>query len=124
MTKSIMLVCLALALISALLYVFLILGILTAGELAADQEVPTGFYIVPASYVIGGLLIFLKKPWLWMAGAVLNAIPIVVFYAAYAGRPDIMLSAPGLISKIAQVMLEIGLVYLIVASKRHKTRGI
>ncbi len=121
MTKSIMLVCLALALISALIYVFLILGILKAGELTAGQEVPTGFYIVPASYVIGGLLIFLKKRWLWIAGTFLNAIPIVVFYAAYAGRPDIMLSAPGLISKTAQVMLEIGLVYLIVASRRHKT---
>lgn len=59
-----------------------------------------------------------KRRWLWIIGAILNFIPIVVFYAAYAGRPEIMLSAPGLFTKIAQVLLEIGLIYLIVMFKR------
>ena len=118
MAKSIMLFCLALALISALVYVFLILGIMKAGDMTPEGGVPTYFFIVPASYVIGGLLILLKKRWLWIIGTVLNAIPIVVFYAAYAGRPDVMLSAPGLIAKVAQVLLEIGLIYLIVTRKR------
>lgn len=118
-TKSIMLLCLALALISALVYVFLILGIMKAGEMAPEGEVPTFFYIVPASYVIGGLLILLKKRRLWIAGAVLNIIPIVVFYAAYAGKPDVMLSAPGLIAKTSQILLEIGLIYLILTFKRN-----
>jgi hypothetical protein len=118
MAKPIMLFCLALALTSALVYVFLILGIFKIGLMTPEGGVPTFFYIVPAAYAIGDLLIFLKKRWLWITGAVLNAIPIVVFYAAYAERPDIMLSAPGLISKIAQVLLEIGLIYLIVTPKR------
>jgi hypothetical protein len=113
-----MLFCLALALISALAYVLLILGIFKVGDMMPDEGVPAYFYIVPAGYAIGGLLILLKKRWLWIIGAILNAIPIVVFYAAYAGRPDIMLSAAGLITKIAQILLEIGLLYLIVTFKR------
>ena len=119
MAKPIMLFCLVLALISALNYVLLILGILKAGEVMTPEGgVPAYFYIVPAGYVIGGLLILLKRRWLWIIGAVINAIPIIVFYAAYAGRPDIMLSAAGLITKTAQVLLEIGLIYLIVTFKR------
>jgi len=114
-----MLFCLALALISALNYVLLILGILKAGDMMTPEGgVPTYFYIVPAGYVVGGLLILLKKRWLWIIGAIVNAIPIIVFYAAYAGRPDIMLSAAGLIAKTSQILLEIGLIYLIVMFKR------
>jgi hypothetical protein len=86
--------------------------------MSPEGGVPAFFYIIPASYVVGGMLIFLKKRRLWIVGAVLNVIPIVVFYAAYAGRPDIMLSAPGLVSKAAQILLEIGLIYLIVTAKR------
>jgi len=121
MAKSIMLVCLVLALISALIYVLLILGIMKVGDMIPDEGAPAYFYIIPAGYAIGGLLILLKKRWLWITGAALNSIPIVVFYIAYAERPDIMLSAPGLISKIAQVLLEIGLIYLIVMPKRNET---
>lgn len=119
MTKPIMLFCLVLALISALAYVLLIVGVFKVGDMMPDEGVPAYFYIVPAGYVIGGLLILLKRRWLWIIGAILNAIPIIVFYAAYAGRPDIMLSAAGLITKISQVLLEIGLIYLIIRFK-HK----
>jgi len=122
MAKSKMLFCLVLALMSALTYVFLILGVMSVGDMTPAEGVPAFFYIVPAGYAIGGLLILLKKRWLWMIGAVLNLIPIVVFYAAYAGRTDIMLSAPGLITKIAQVLLEISLIYLVVTHKRNETK--
>ena len=116
-----MLLCLVLAMISALAYVFLILGIFQVGDMFPEEGVPVYFFIVPAGYVIGGLLILLKKRWLWIIGAVLNFIPIMVFYMAYAGRPDIILSAPGLITKIAQILLEIGLIYLILMPKRNET---
>jgi hypothetical protein len=115
--KRIMLVCLAMALISALIYVLLGIGVMHAGDLTSDDGIPSFFYIIPAGYIIGGLLILLKKRWLWITGAVINAFTIVVFYTAYAARPDIMLSAPGLITKIAQILMEIGLIYLIVKSK-------
>ncbi len=115
--KKFMLVCLAMALISALIYVLLGIGVMHAGDLTSGDGIPAFFYIIPAGYVIGGLLILLKKRWLWITGAVINAFTIVMFYTAYAARPDILLSAPGLITKIAQVLLEIGLIYLIVKSK-------
>ena len=119
MAKPITLFCLALAIISALTYVLLILGVLKAGEMMTPEGgVPAYFYVVPAGYVIGGLLILLKKRWLWIIGAIINAIPIIVFYAAYAGRPDIMLSPAGLIAKTSQILLEIGLIYLIITFKR------
>lgn len=38
----------------------------------------------------------------------------------YADQPDVMFSAPGLITKIAQIFLEAGLIYLIVKSKPVK----
>ena len=113
-----MLFCLVLALISALAYVLLIVGVFKVGDMMPDEGVPAYFYIVPAGYAIGGLLILLKKRRLWIIGAIVNIIPIVVFYAAYAGRPDIMLSAAGLITKIAQALLEICLIYLIITFKR------
>ena len=118
--KNIMLVCLTLALISALIYVLLGIGIMHAGDLTSDDGIPAFFYIIPGGYVIGGLLVLLKKRWLWITGAVINALPIVIFYAAYAARPDVLLSTPGLITKIAQVLLEIGLIYLIVIFKRKE----
>ena len=113
--------CLMLALIAALTYVLLILGIFKVGDMITE-EVPPYFYVVPAFYAIGGLLILLKKRWLYIIGTILNLIPIVVFYGAYAARPDIMLSAAGLITKTAQILLEIGLIYLIVMSKRVQTK--
>ena len=116
--KWIMVFCLAMALISASVYALLASGVVEVGDMSPEGGVPAFFYIIPASYVIGGILIFLKKRGLWIVGAVLNVIPIVVFYAAYAGRPDVMLSAPGLVSKVAQILLEIGLIYLIVMAKR------
>jgi hypothetical protein len=116
--KPIMLFCLVLAMISALAYVLLILGIFKVEVMMPEEEIPAYFYIVPAGYVIGGLLILLKKRWLWIIGAITNAIPIIVFYAAYAARPDVMLSAAGLITKTSQILLEIGLIYLIVTFKR------
>ncbi len=117
MAKWIMFLCLAMALISALVYALLASGVVKVGDMSPEEGVPAFFYIVPASYAIGGFLILLKKRWLWIVGAIVNAIPIIVFYAAYAGRPDIMLSAAGLVTKIAQVLLEIGLIYLIVMFK-------
>lgn len=113
-----MLFCLAMALVSASVYTLLASGIVKVGDMSPEGGVPAFFYVVPISYAIGGFLILLKKRWLWIIGAIVNAIPIVVFYAAYAERPDIMLSAAGLITKIAQVLLEVGLIYLIATFKR------
>jgi hypothetical protein len=122
MTKKIMLVCMVLAFISALIYVLMAQGIMHAGDLSpGDEGLPPYFYIVPGGYVLGGLLILVKKRWLWITGAVINGFGVAMFYYAYYAKTEIMLSAPGLITKVAQILMEIGLIYLIVTYKRKKT---
>lgn len=120
MKKYAMIACLVLALISALVYLLLIWGIMEVSALESEEGPPSFFYVVPAGYIIGGLLNFLKKRCLWITRAILNAIPIIGFYIAYAARANVMFSAPGLITKVAQILLEICLIYLIVTFKRVK----
>jgi hypothetical protein len=119
MAKKIMLICMGLAFVAALIYVLMAQGIMHAGDLAPGEEgLPPYFYIVPGGYVLGGLLILVRKRWLWITGAVINGFSVAMFYGAYYAKPEIMLSAPGLITKIAQILMEIGLIYLIVTYKR------
>lgn len=120
MAKTIMLFCLAMALISALIYILMANGVMLPTDLTTDQSLPPYFYIVPAGYVIGGFLILIKKRWLWITGAVINGFGVIMFYTTYADQVGIMLSAAGLITKIAQILMEIGLVYLIVKYKRKR----
>ena len=121
MKRTVMIAGLTMALISALVYVLMGIGIMEVPELTSDEAMPAFYYVIPAAYVIIGLLIYVKKRWLLMTLASVNAFTIVVFYSAYATQPGVMLSAPGLITKIAQVILEAGLIYLIVTFKREKS---
>ena len=101
---------LTLALLAALVYFLMGAGVLQPGDLQAD-DAPAGIaYFAGACYVIGGLLILARKRWLWVIGAVINALVIVGFFAAYAGRPSVLFSVPGLATKSAQILLEIGLI--------------
>ena len=121
MKQNVMIACLVLALIAAAGYILMAIGVIQPGDLMSENEpTPAIFYIVPAGYIIGGILIFQKKRWLWITGAVINGFGILVFYLGYASQPDVLWSAPGLITKIAQIPLEIGLIYLIVVAKRVK----
>src|SRR4030042_1734054 len=114
MTRNIMLVCMMLAFIAALIYILMARGIMHAGDLVGGEGLPAYFYIVPGGYVLGGLLILLKKRWLWITGAVINGFGVTMFYIAYANQVGIMFSAAGLITKVTQIIMEIGLIYLIV----------
>ena len=120
MTRKIMLVCMMLAFVAALIYILMARGIMHAGDLVGGERLPAFFYIVPGGYVLGGLLILLKKRWLWITGAAINGFGVLMFYVAYYAQPEIMLSAPGLITKIAQVLMEAGLIYMIVKYKTIK----
>jgi len=111
---------LTLALLAALVYFLMGAGVLQPGDLQAD-DAPAGIaYFASACYVVGGLLILARKHWLWVIGAVINALVIVGFFAAYAARPSVLFSVPGLATKSAQILLEIGLIYLIVTHKQGK----
>jgi hypothetical protein len=119
--KKWMVGCLALAGAAAVVYFLMGVGVLTAGNLATE-DVPTAIpYIAGGCYIAGGLLIFLRKRWLWITGLVINTLVMVIFFTAYAGKPDIMFSLPGLTTKIAQVILDAGLIYLI-ATRRTQTQ--
>jgi hypothetical protein len=127
MIKSIMICCLAMALVAALGYFLMGIGVIHVpdqplNDTSSGRGAPPGFdWIMFGCYVIGSLLILLRNRRLWIAGAVLNAIPIVGFYAMWASRTDVMFSAPGLLTKIPQILLEAALIYLIVKSRPEKS---
>jgi hypothetical protein len=115
--KRLMFVCLILAFIAALGYFLMGIGAISPGD--TGTSAPSGFdWIMLTGYIVGGILIFFKKRWLWILGACLNAAVIIGFIAMYAGKPSVMFSAPGLITKIPQILLEAGLVYLIIKCKK------
>jgi hypothetical protein len=112
MTRTIIWGTLAMALVAALAYILMGAGVLTPGNL--DTGSGGGIaYLIGAAYFAMAVCIVLK----WRAVRIIEAIivlfTIVVFYGKYAGQPDVMWSAPGLITKIAQVLMLAGLLYLI-----------
>lgn len=124
MTKTISWVCLVLALVAALGYFLMGAGIIQAGDpvlndaSSSDTTAPWGFdWIAGGFYVIAGLALLLKKRWVPVTLAVINIIPIAGFYFMWADRPDVLWSAPGLITKVAQILLELGLVFYLIRSK-------
>ena len=96
--------------IAALGYLLLAAGVLGTGGYQAE---PGGEGIVLAAatcYAAGGLLVLLRRRWLWIVGAVLNAMVMAMFFGAYAGEPSILLSGGGIATKGAQLALEVALV--------------
>lgn len=111
-------VALALALVASLAYLLIARGLLAVGDLTPAEE-PAGIvYVAATCYLVGGLLILLRRRWLLVIGAIINALVMGFFFLAYAGRPAVMFSPGGLVTKMAQLLLEAVLVYLIVAGGR------
>lgn len=103
----------ALALITALSYVLMQFNILGVGDLQMDEKPAGIIYVAAGCYLLGGLLILLRNRWLLLFGAFMNAMVILFFFNMYQDRPAVMFSAGGLVSKIAQILLEVALVYVI-----------
>jgi hypothetical protein len=102
-----------LALFTALSYVLIALNLLGVGDLQMDEK-PAGIIFVAAGcYLLGGLLILLRNRWLLLFGAFINAMVILFFFSMYQGRPAVMFSPGGLVSKITQILLEVALLYVI-----------
>ena len=116
--KKVVLICVALALITGVAYLLTATGVLSA-EINSDEAPPAIVYAAAACYIIGGLLILLKKRRIWIAGVFLNTLVLVIFTAFYASRTEVMFSAAGLATKIPQILLEIGLAYLIFTRKKR-----
>jgi hypothetical protein len=78
-----------------------------------DEKPAVIIYVAAVCYLLGGLLILLRNRWLLLFSAFINAMVILFFFNPYQNRPAVMFSAGGLVSKIAQIMLEAALIYVI-----------
>ena len=117
-TMRVMWLAVALSLFAALSYLLIQLSMLGVGDLQTAGG-PAIALVAVGCYLTGGLLILVRRRWLWIVGAVINALVILFFVMAYLNRPLVMFSAGGLTTKIAQVLLEGCLLYLIVTDSRN-----
>jgi hypothetical protein len=111
-----------LALFTALSYILIQFKVLGVGDLQ-ESDKPVGIiYVAAGCYLLGGLLILTRNRGLLLFGAFINAMVIVFFYNMYQNRPAVMLSPGGLVSKIAQILLEVALVYVIVVNWKKESK--
>ena len=118
--KRIMIGCMVLAFIAAVFYILLASRVITASTLESKDWQHVLIYVAGGCYILGGLLILAKKRWLWIVGLVMNTLVMAFFFVMYSKNPAVILSLPGLGTKIPQILLEVGLVYLIATYKRNK----
>lgn len=107
----------ALAIFTAIAYVLIGINVLGVGDLQVAEDGGAIIYVAAGCYLLGGLLILLRRRGLLIFGALINALVIFAFYSMYQNRPAVMFSAGGLVSKIAQILLEVALFYLVFAKK-------
>lgn len=112
----------ALALIASLSYVLMALNVLGVGDLQMDEKPAVIIYIAAGCYLLGGLLILTRNRWLLLFGAFINAMVVLFFFNLYQNRPAVIFSLGGLISKIAQILLEVGLIYVIVVFWKKESK--
>jgi hypothetical protein len=116
--SKLMVVCLVLALIAAAVYFLMGFDVISVDSLNT-ADAPAGIvFVAGGCYILGGLLILTRRRWLWIVGLVMNTLVMGIFFAMYNQKPDVMFSLPGLGTKIAQILLEIGLIYLVAVYKR------
>ena len=104
----------ALALVAAMAYVMIAVDILGVGDLETTDAPPTIVYVAAGCYFLGGLLILVRRPWLWIIGAVINALVMLFFFNMYQDRPAVLFSSGGITTKVPQLLFEVTLIYLIV----------
>jgi hypothetical protein len=112
----------ALALIASLSYVLMAFNILGVGDLHLAEDAGVIIYVAAGCYLLGGLLILLRNRWLLLFGAFINAMVILFFFNLYQNRPAVIFSPGGLLSKIAQILLEVVLIYVIVVNWKKESK--
>jgi hypothetical protein len=118
--KRIMIGCMVLAFMAAVFYILLASRVITAATLESKDWQRVLIYVAGGGYILGGLLILAQKRWLWIVGLVINTLVMAFFFVLYRNNPAVIFSLPGLGTKIPQIMLEAGLVYLIANHQRNK----
>jgi hypothetical protein len=112
----------ALALFAATAYVLINASVLAVGNGPHEEGSTTMAYIAAGCYFFGGLLILLRRRWLWIIGLVMNTLVLLFFSQMHQAQPVVILSPGGLATKIAQVLLEVCLIYLIITDWRQTRR--
>jgi hypothetical protein len=103
----------ALALLTALSYILMQFNILGVGDLQVDEK-PVGIiYVAAGCYLLGGSLILLRNRWLLLFGVFMNSMVLLFFFSMYQSRPAVIFSPGGLVSKAAQILLEVALLYVL-----------
>lgn len=99
--------------IAAGAYLLMAAGVLGTGGYQPEPGGEGIVLVAAGAYALGGLLVLARRRWLWIVGAVVNALVMTVFFTAYAGDPSILLSGGGLATKGAQLPLEATLLLLV-----------
>ena len=115
-SKNIALIAVGLALFTALTYTLIARGILSVGDPQVARDGGAIVYVAAGCYLIGNLLILLRNRWLLLLGAFINSLVILFFYSMYQARPEVMFSPGGLVSKLAEILLEILLLVTLVTN--------
>jgi hypothetical protein len=105
----------ALAIFTSIAYVLIALGILPVGNPQVASDGGPIIYVAAGCYIVGGLLILVRRQWLWIIGVVINALVVLFYFMMYQARPEVLFSAGGLATKIPQLLLEVVLLYLIIS---------
>jgi hypothetical protein len=97
-------------------------NVLGVGDLQVGEKPVNVIFFAAGCYLLGGLLILVRNRWLLLFGAFINAMVVLFFFNLYRDRPAVMFSPGGLASKIAQLLLEAALIYVLVVNwRRPKT---
>ena len=115
--KTTMIACTVLAFIAAVVYVLVGTNVVSIPKLGGEEAPVAIWYIAAGGYLGGGLLVLWGRRWLWTVGLAANTLVISIFFLAYHRQPEMMLSSAGLATKVAQVLLEAGLIYLVAAGR-------
>ncbi len=114
--RAVALACFVLALAAGVFYVLMGVGAMKVPALSAEEAPAAIAYVAGGCYVVGGVLVLVRKRWLRAVGLAANTLVIASFFVMYNQKPDIMFSLPGLTTKIAEVLLEVALIYLVIAA--------
>ena len=110
-----------LSIFTALTYILIASNILGVGDPQVARDGGLIIYVAAGCYLFGSLLILLRNRWLLLFGAFINFMVILFFFSMYQTRPEVMFSPGGFISKLAQILLEILLLFVLVTNwKRSK----
>ena len=112
----------ALALTAALSYVLMALNVLGIGDLQVGEKPINIIFVAAGCYTLGGFLILTRNRWLLLFGAFINAMVVLFFFNLYQDRPAVILSPGGLVSKIAQILLEVALIYVIIVFWKNESK--